>query len=709
MAEYVEWIASQHLASINITDVEGGIRFKRFMDKFSKNDYSLQVSGKRRVMISFQRMKFQYPVVNDIYSCMVMTAVLDDITIHYAYAYWQKGHETGDPDYICLSATYDSRDGEFRNRFMPYSAVVSMNTDFLDTEVPIIENIVMDMISTGVLELKSSHDTDTRILITALVVAIVLDGPRALQDEMMLHTNIQYINFMKAFAAHNPIIPTPKQYFTQPRAFTTGICGQKMVPMYTREVIQPYDYNFSTWRELEISQLVSDLVINFISPSFALYNKWFYVENTDTNFFENASMQDKHVRSMVALSATGDLRDARHKLSSTDYASVELKAHIYDNIIYSQSFLLMSDIAVVHILEDVGFTLQSIHKIPDIASFPVFTTVDYAARFIFDLVYAAHCLHTKIAVVHADLHENNMSLYFWGNLSTNAEISPQCTGSVIAFITGPRGEADTYIFPTTGANTCIIDYSRAIIGPAFRPHLEKGRSPQYATNFYRDQVNRVMRAFHRYIPEYVAKNQEVIRTAVITNFEAVFPILCAIDYIAIGAAIASVCTNIIDKQLNPKMIVVPEAIEIAKQIETLGRELLITGLQQLVMSKAHSHIYPGTTVIERVFERWSFSKWIAQEPGHGENVYLSDIYNYNNSLRYSSVNYEAYPPWVRLEDIEPHLGEIKLSCFVKHGMEQFLASVQTDTHVEVLAEHLRAEQDKLDGDRMSAASSWINE
>jgi hypothetical protein len=161
------------------------------------------------------------------------------------------------------------------------------------------------------------------------------------------------------------------------------------------------------------------------------------------------------------------------------------------------------------------------------------------------------------------------------------------TDPAVLFLAGPRGEADSYLFPAAGISGCLIDYSRAIIGPAFRPRLEAGRSAQYATNFYRDQVNRVMRMLHRYAPEYVLKHQDAIKGAAYADFGAVFAALCAVDFIAVGMSAAAVIEQAVlpDSEEMRRFECAPGALALARRLEAAGREALISALHVIVTAR----------------------------------------------------------------------------------------------------------------------------
>ena len=750
-----DWAAAQYTEHVGLASVEGGTGFKTLIKAFpvrSRDPIMVYPSsGRERVLGGFLTLKFRYPIGSDGYSCLAMAAKVDGVSTHFGYAYWRRGQEAEGPEYICISPTFDSRDGEYRRGFIR-GPVFLEAYERLASELDPYEKAVLAMVGGG-LELRSVaypeaaaeaiiiQANDLRLPVLVFSVAIMLDLWEVQNNLMMVHTCKAYIALMNKIAKMWPNLLLDNLTKTVPsvRVFRQGStvlhdvkCGQKLVPMYTREAMQPFDYNLVAWRELAVTRIVGDLVLNFVSPSFALYNQWAYIEGADAALFENKAMGERYARGNAVDVAMRPLREARRLLNDAEqnYHTEELSARFYESLKYAQSYLHMSPFTLAHTMEDVGWSMQSLSSYVRFAptqwpaAIEAFADPDTAARHLFELAYAAHCLHTKVGIAHTDLHTNNMTFYRWGvadavkvDPSGAFTYTPLYEDPFVAYVAGPRGEADTYIFPGAGDSACIIDYSRCILGPAFRQRLEEGRSPQYATNFYRDQVNRVMRAFHRYAPEYVAAHQDAIKAAVLANFEAAFPVLCAVDFIAIGANIGEMLLDaaqpLVD-EIRPFMVS-HAANALALRLEDAGRELLITGLHDLAESAGARREMktpkpPGAAVLERVFGEWLFPRWAAREPGLLRTAQLVDAYNYNNDIsRYSGSDYAKYPPWGRLDEIERHLGEHKLTDLFERGVEPFLAALRPGARVEVIAEQIRAQQEKLDGKPVSAASSWIDE
>ena len=98
-----------------------------------------------------------------------------------------------------------------------------------------------------------------------------------------------------------------------------------------------------------------------------MYNQWIYIEDADFSVFENKAMADKYARGEAMEYSIDELRLARSKISTIDpllqnYYTEDFDAHLYEDIEYAQSHLTMSNIAMLHTLEDVGWTLHSINS-----------------------------------------------------------------------------------------------------------------------------------------------------------------------------------------------------------------------------------------------------------------------------------------------------------------------------------------------------------
>ena len=823
--DITEWYAEQYRLAVGLSPgvppCEGGTTYTESIKSFPVNCTSggivgVPLAGRQR-METFLEMKMRFPIGTVGYSCASFSASYSaGVETVYAIAFWpnqRQGQRQGqrqepeqfgsdaDPEYLCVSPTFDSRDGEYRRRLLPYKtfcALVEQHADRLAS----FEDAVSTMSTGGALKLKTECFgnlataeclpglKESRLPLVALAVALMLDSGAAVQGLLALHTHKNYSDFIAsclrdAAVGESLTLPVLERVLID---FTTGAssrlsvqCGVKIVPMFARETQLPFDYNLGAWRELEITKLVGDITVAYISPSFAIYNQWSYVEAVSARLFENRAMLDRYERSLVAERAVADLRSGRAQVDGApaalhNYYSEELSSHIYESLEYAQSHLVMSSVALLHSIEHVGLTLAGwpafIRRSAVVRPSQQQLFADEAsfARLLFEYAYGARCLHEHLGVVHGDLHSNNLTVYGWGRAEAkrsgpDAEFRMLYTDPVVLYLAGPRGEADSYLFPAAGISGCLIDYSRAIIGPAFRPRLEAGRSAQYATNFYRDQVNRVMRTLHRYAPEYVLKHQDAIKGAAYADFGAVFGALCAVDYIAVGMSVASVieqASGAPDDEALRRFECAPGALALARRLEAAGREALISALHVIVSARIGGDSAPclfdcgsgdgscaphaceceqfaaeypaaaaamradaraaaggappaaarpadsSARILEQVFGDYLFAR---HPPARIRSMQLVDAYNFNNTVEtLSSTDFARWPRWALPSEIEKHLGALKMTDLFADGVEGFLASITgRELPLELLAAQSHARAAQLDGAAASNASSWIDE
>jgi hypothetical protein len=510
--------------------------------------------------------------------------------------------------------------------------------------------------------------------------------------------------------------------------------------MLVKEIIQPFDYNFPAWREMQLTRTVSDLVINGVCPSFSLYDNWSYVEGTSEDFYENDSMHDRFSRSIISDDVVDSIRSARRGLgdekmaSLQSFATAELSSRLYDDIEYAQGSLMLSNVSMINVMQHVGFSLYSTPiYINNYATDPThsywFSSPDIAAGHIFEYVYAAHCMHTRVGIIHGDLHANNMTYLFWGSVG-RFDYTDKFTrlktryyeNPLKVFIAGERGQEDSFVFPSMAGTGYIIDFSRSIIGPAFRDRLVEEHSEEYAELFYRDQVNRILRLAHRYSPDLVLANQTVLKAIALAHFDALFQVLALTDFVAVARSVIATLERPMGERRNPNPEVVfrpcPEAIHIARKLEDVAILAFTDGLKRLIAGKLpggatqdkHKTEKPfatGLDILKGAFSKWQYENWSETKL---KNATVVDVFNHNNEVKHSGSDYNRFPPWARIDLLEPHLGEYTWQdMFAREGPEEYFASQSEDPRVDVIAVRERDRQASLDAGAppLTPTSSWI--
>ncbi len=731
---FLDWFYESYETSLQLSGPntpEGG---KRYLNFLSSLDVGL-MSGVVR-MNSFDVLKYEYPLKQGGYYCVVFSILLHPDRTHYAYLYWPRSDpDIKTPEYVCVSSTYNSRDGEYRRRFVLYSTFETGYKD-LAKEFSPVEEFILNQIQKGDITLESeifprfserneeilAFINSERLNLRLIVIAWVLDAGKAEMGILQLHIHPAYGRIMKKlYQGKNKLQKkfASKDLIGRLTIFITGAansatrvaCGQKVTPLSVREVTQ-YNYiGFAAWREVYIGRLCTDLVINFIAPMYPIYNQWMYIEGANSNFFENDVMKERYRLNSKARQTVETLQTARKQtyvhnrpeIGPEGYHFGRLESHIFDSIEYAQSFLVMSDYALCSTTEYVGKTIRSVPSIIRRAAWigdkyeKTFSHIDIFAKYMFDYLYGAHVMHTKLGIAHTDLHLNNLTLY-----KPVGEYRPK--NPLIAYI-GSSGESETYIFPHSGLFGYLIDFSRSIIGPGAKTRLEADFDNRTVSRFYRDQTTRVLRTLHRYAPHYTEKHKEILKGLILTNFQAVFRVLSAIDFLAVGRNILSMLKK--EKAYNlvsgdkRSCEISEKVIQFAHRAEILGKELFLNNLHQVVTGEIKTlPPYAGDVILPKLFKRYLFSEWDPKKLREGT---LVDVYNYRNKLRYSSSDYDKFPPWAQFEELQKHLGKLDIDDVLNRGPKPFLEALKIDPYVDIILEKTRLEEEPP----LAEASSWM--
>lgn len=761
-APFVNWVYEQVRDQLQLDKAEGSSQYKQFLDSMSVDSFSL--SGARRVQ-SFHIIKYGYPARRAGYvvaafrvKCFAPGSMTVSHETHYAYAYWPRQPRFGavaeEPEYVCLSPTFDSRDGEYRHRFIWYPQF----HEGYEANVPNLSKIedrllrLQNSDEVGIDTLVYSNDDvarqqvgrcikTKRLDLKTLVAVLATDALRFKVGTLQTHAAPSYVTlftllheqFAGVFANWSQADKESMSVFETGRANQPlrTQCGQKLMPLTIREAIQVCDINFAPWREIWVSQRVTDLVVNGVAPMFAISNNWFYLDGVDRDLFGNEAMHTRYVRSQNAEEITEKLlqgRELADKVSEKDYRMGQFDAHMHRSIEYAREFILLTDLAMCATSEYVGMTLGSVADIirrsPTVspAFFRMFAEPSMLVRYLFDICYGTALLHRRCGVIHTDLHQNNLTIHelesqYVGKIAKGEHtFTPRYSNPVIAYIAGDSGEVDTYVFPHDGWFASIIDFSRAIVGPAARQDIVGELGESVAAGFYRDQVPRALRALHAYVPNFFKQNQEQLKGLMYTNFEAMFRVLTAIDFIAIGQNCGALFKDIAARQEEPPragevhaLKIAAEGAKYAEKIAQIANDHLVVHLVDLIAGgKTPAHI--GDTILRDVFSDYRYSAWVGGEtPAHVgfsfDQTTLVAVYNGAAPLTYSGSNYVLYPPWARFEELEPHLGNINIAQITAdRGTRPFLESRSLDEYLVVLQEHI---SQSVQSKPAAATSSWI--
>ena len=456
--------------------------------------------------------------------------------------------------------------------------------------------------------------------------------------------------------------------------------------------MSPNDLNLKTWRELNISQNVCDLVTNLICDYVPIFVQWTYLTGIDRSIYDNQSMHEKYKRSDVAYESIAELRKARgimrDETYERNYYSEEYDAHMYESLEYAQSHLLLSNDAMLNIIEFVGVGM---------ASLPIYKPPIIEVGNLFQLLYTVYCLHERMGVVHTDLHLNNMTFKFIPPYKQYRHLDYH----TMFIADNTNADDTTFIFKNGMFNFFIIDFSRSIVGPEYEQYLDEANPER----FYHDQNDRVLKTIARYSQKFAETHQEQLKAAILTNLDYVVKILSLVDYISIGKNISGVFTEYLPQISDEKLKAnITKIITIANDIYKFAQDRYITYLVEMCRSISSGEKLPevkfsGLEILTKFFNEYTFTNL---EYSSIKDCKFSSIQRFDNPMKYSISTYEKYPKFWQIDEV------LKLKTpFVREELVK-IKNIHPIDEANMIAEKVRIQEEALDGPAKYTRSSWLD-
>jgi hypothetical protein len=443
-------------------------------------------------------------------------------------------------------------------------------------------------------------------------------------------------------------------------------CGQKIFPISAIEVIKTEDINYNVWRELYITDICSNLVLNLISPSFPAAIGWFYIRNSNAILYDNAAMVQRYANSKIADKIISELLSIdKHNYVKNikDFGPIDgrfghLSELIHEDMVYADSELRMSNVSLCMLMEYVGRTLQDIPKIilaKDMMqdySYELdkpFSTLRIFEKILFEYIYALFCINSKSNLIHGDLHMNNVTIYQL-HRKLIEKVNVEDKRHVVYLI-----RDKCYIFPHIGLFAAIIDFSRGIIGDYGR--IEHEFSPLYAEKYFSDQYMRVIDIISYHLPELFLAQSSIIKNITRSNFPLIFKILTLVDTITLSKNMQTLFTSEEYMTIGIGEGIMPMIIS----VETLATTMLISYMKGAISGKytnATDIEWPNYTIISTIFASHLYSGSRLRE--EIANMDIVDIFNENNPIAYDVSDYDQWGPILSTEQEEEYRRKNKL-------------------------------------------------
>lgn len=641
-AELVSWLHSQHYALCGAPELGG--RLAPYMDRFKRSS-----GGDRRVFLRYLRVLAEADPGAVFYPTPITASTGGDAPI---IGILLSQAAESPPSHIWCGGSLESRDGEYRT-------LLVRTEDLEGAEIlPIQEAKLLESVEAGQVELVvggggavASWADEKRIALK--VLALVLN-----KSTFVLSYSDGIAAFREEVRVRNPELLGKNLHWA--KAETWAALGAKLVPLYAREVFRHEDLRLGAWREHAVERAAADLVLNFVCPGLPLYAGDHLVAESRASLYNNKAMKLRFARSLAAQRVTEQIRGARQALAESPVLAgsergAKLDARLLDALEYAQSYSLVSGVASIHATETVGIALGGISsalltdlilvgRTPAPTPAPVPASPALAAElgtgFVFGLVFALHCLHSRAHAAHGDIHINNLAAN--GNMPAEQAVRD---GNRFFFYAVGSAEAEVYCFPQPRARPSVLDFSRSLLGPGF---------PGADADFFADQAPRVLRALHAQSPEFVADHESSLRAVLELGPETTFPLICAADFLALGRAI------------RPALVGTPaEAAAASFEAEAQRAYAAILGATAAAANAADFRRLaktplPGAGLLAKVFGAHRFPEWV-RGPAAKKAIFI-DGYSALNPLRYSiggsGGRGARRPPWADPAEISRRLGAL---------------------------------------------------
>ncbi|QYB17516.1 hypothetical protein PV-S19_0152 [Pacmanvirus S19] len=715
-----KFYSDEYKKATNLESIENKAT-REYLAKFDLDYWS----HKNRLIRNIQSLKhtFIIPKTNMITTCFKVT--LDSTSCIYGYLHSEWCHLGDSRDkrqkgkirhlFVATGPTYRSMDGEYRSRMIPYDQFVKVFVKY-EKEFSMIESTILDKIDSKRLEFQTDfyypnefnysernfedNINSLRLPIKLYILCWAFDYYQIYMKTIENHANpaYQYIIYqqddlptfeklLKKMGRRKywEMLSRIANYYDDIDSPDVNIneiqCGQKIFPMTVFEAIRRDDINFSVWREIYITNMASNLVLNLISPSFPFVNNWFYIQNVHSGLFDNVSMHDKYLHSSIASDISIQLKNIDklnyvnrdRKKGAISNKFLRLSRNMQKSIVYADSDIRLTELAICLTTEYVGRTLRDTPALIVNKEFLpgldlVFTDINIFTKHMFEFVYAFYCMNTKIGIMHGDLHMNNATIARLYLMMTDDGELYLKKFPHIAFIL----DQTVYVFPHYGLFSTIIDFSRAIIGDYKK--LEHEFSPRFAELYFKEQRLRVMRMIYHYFPKLMDKYMDKIESLLISNFPLMFKILTAIDTYVIMSNIAAMFA--IDDAFTRKQIkIAPGAIRLLAKLADMAEHLVNTNMQAALdgrITVPDDIPWPNHVILTKNFEEFKLTPDKMQNP----DINIVEIFNSNNEIINDTEDYDSWGPLLSI-DKEIELRK-KYNQEIDKGIKQWISYRQTD-------------------------------
>jgi hypothetical protein len=599
----------------------------------------------------------------------------------YIYSTWDTERNRFSTHHICYGSSLTSQDGEYRSRILPWKTfmrIFSIRKEIID----IVDEMIVAKLASGIIkyeviigyssefrhkDLFMRYIDSERLAIKLNILCWLYDYFNCVNgyEENHMNTTYKHILFDPAdMPYYTRIIELigavdyqRMQHFELSSVNVKNVAnsrsqplkvGQKLFPLILGEFEHVDNIIFPTWREIYITNMCSNIALNYHSPSFCFIGDWYLVYNSQEGLYDNEAMLEKFKYSRVAHKITKRLRKAnKYNFAEDDKTAISadffrIATQISKAISFAEQNLNLSNFSLCMTSEFVGRTIRDNYKLyrkitpesrPIDASEYIFEEYDCFAKFVFELIYAFYCANVHSGVIHADPHSNNITIYKsylgWKTRDNTLWKNPVDIYNI---------HGNAFAFEYTGEHTMLIDFSRAIIRDYEKIKNEFGK--KNAMDYSRLQAEQFRRTIAHTLPEMWAKNQKELHEFIDLRFDDAFKVFSAIDAIIACSSILAIVRSEQMYAENKEMF--KRVHMLLDGIASLAEKLVWEDFNACIRGEKPNDEWTNWRVIKHYFSEYIDTTLDSKEIITIYNFDSTDTNDINDYSRWGNlVNFEA--------------------------------------------------------------------
>jgi hypothetical protein len=469
---------------------------------------------------NISQLKYDFALAKTKTISITIRAVVPDATAIIGFIHGDGSGTTFVPKLVSIGGAHTSTQGEVRKNVILWPQFVKVWENFTDMLTPVEKMTVERMVkkklafhadfykpsgcSIGQRKLNEFID-DNRLAIKFFTCAWLFDYKYIMDKLNTKNLSESYLGLIKAHdyvEIWNSV--NQQQYHAFMRvcieSFALGKTGgsywhpvgavQKVRPVSYAEITRVDDINMDLWREIYVQSRCSELVINFVSPSFSCMGNWFFIPSAHAQLFDSSAIKEKYAQSDIANKVAEQLKRADEYNANATGKAADMVNAVHEAIAIADKEIRLTGMAACILSEWGGRTIANAYSISDTSDandniIRTFSDPVYFAKHAFEILHAIACMN-NIGIAHGDLSADKV--VFQTQLKTydhptRKEIfkNPLCVFE----------HGDTYLFPEDGSHFMIISLASALL--EVTPKLNVDHGINFVERYISDQLPRACR------------------------------------------------------------------------------------------------------------------------------------------------------------------------------------------------------------------------